>query len=38
LFRYHEFMVSYAVHDSSVRLGIFDWERVRRKLRKDFVI
>ena len=31
-------VASYAVHDGSARLGIFEWERVRRKLRKDFVI
>jgi hypothetical protein len=31
-------VASYAVNDGSARLGIFDWARVRRKLRKDFVI
>ena len=31
-------VASYAVNDGSARLGIFDWERVRRELRKDFVI
>ncbi len=31
-------VASYAVNDGSARLGIFDWQRVRRALRKDFVI
>lgn len=31
-------VASYAVNDGSARLGIFDWERIRRALRKDFVI
>ena len=31
-------VASYAVNDGSARLGIFDWERVRKGLRKDFVI
>lgn len=31
-------IVSYAVNDGSARLGIFDWQRVRSALRKDFVI
>lgn len=31
-------VASYSVNDGSARLGIFDWDRVRRKLRKDFVI
>ena len=31
-------VASYAVHDGSARLGIFDWQRVRSALRKDFVI
>jgi tetratricopeptide (TPR) repeat protein len=31
-------VASYAVNDGSARLGIFDWQRVRRSLRKDFVI
>ena len=31
-------VASYSVHDSSARLGIFDYARVRRALRKDFVI
>ena len=31
-------VASYAVNDGSARLGIFDWECVRKGLRKDFVI
>jgi FkbM family methyltransferase len=31
-------VASYAVNDSSARLGIFEWGRIRRALRKDFVI
>lgn len=31
-------VASYAVNDGSARLGIFDWQRVRKALRKDFVI
>ena len=31
-------VASYAVNDGSARLGIFDVSRVRKKLRKDFVI
>ena len=31
-------VASYAVNDGSARLGVFDWERVRKALRKDFVI
>jgi glycosyltransferase involved in cell wall biosynthesis len=31
-------VASYAVNDSSARLGIFDWARIRRALRKNFVI
>jgi hypothetical protein len=31
-------VASYAVNDGTARLGIFDLARVRRKLRKDFVI
>lgn len=31
-------VASYAVNDGSARFGIFDWERIRRALRKDFVI
>jgi len=31
-------VASYAVNDGSARLGIFDLKRVRKELRKDFVI
>jgi len=31
-------VASYAVNDGSARLGIFEWSRIRRALRKDFVI
>jgi hypothetical protein len=31
-------VASYAVNDGSARLGLFEWERIRRALRKDFVI
>ena len=31
-------VASYSVHDSSARLGVFDLARVRKALRKDFVI
>jgi FkbM family methyltransferase len=31
-------VASYAVNDGSARLGVFDWQRVRSKLRKNFVI
>ena len=31
-------VASYAVNDGSARLGIFDWSRIRRALRRDFVI
>ncbi len=31
-------VASYAVNDGSARLATFDWQRVRRLLRKDFVV
>lgn len=31
-------VASYAVNDGSSRLGVFDWVRVRRLLRKNFVV
>lgn len=31
-------VASYSVNDGSARLGIFDWDAIRRKLRKDFAI
>jgi FkbM family methyltransferase len=31
-------VASYSVNDGSARFGIFDWEQVREKLRKDFVV
>ena len=31
-------VASYSVNDGSARLGVFDWERVRSTLRKDFVV
>lgn len=31
-------VASYSVNDASARLATFDWERIRRALRKDFVI
>jgi predicted GH43/DUF377 family glycosyl hydrolase len=31
-------VASYAINDGSARFGIFDLNRVRKKLRKDFVI
>lgn len=31
-------VASYAVNDGSARLGVFEWQEVRRKMRKDFVI
>ena len=31
-------VASYAVNDGSAKLAIFEWEAVRKVLRKDFVI
>ena len=31
-------VASYAVNDGAARFGIFDWQRVRKSLRTDFVI
>lgn len=31
-------VASYSVNDGSARLGVFDWARIQRALRKDFVI
>jgi hypothetical protein len=33
-----KFIASYAVNDGASRLATFDWERVRKALRKDFAI
>jgi len=33
-----ELVASYAVNDGSARLGIFEWEAVKKSLRSDFVI